>query len=48
MASFFFVYSYSHLAYLDYGGTLILTVSCLPSRPEGRAQWQQPRLPVSP
>jgi len=24
------------------------TASCLPSRPEGRAQWQQPRLPVFP
>ena len=43
--SFFFVYSYSHLACLDYGGALILTVSCLPSCPEGRTQWQHPRLP---
>jgi len=38
---FFFVPSYSHLAYLDYGGALF----CLPSRPEGRARWQHPRPP---
>ena len=34
----FFVQPYSHLAYLDYGGTILSRSPC----PEGRARWQHP------
>jgi len=37
-----FVCSYSHATLLDHGGVLVNRFSRLPSRPEGRAQWQQP------
>ena len=39
---FFFVCSYSHATLVDHGGVLVNHFSHLPSRPEGRAQGQQP------